>query len=215
MITSRTEQGIKELIDGPAGKLEIVMEEAKTPTQRGWAVVCHPHPLYGGTMTNKVVTTIAKTFQHLGMSTIRFNFRGVGQSEGAYGHGEGEVEDLLAVIDYVNQMDAGQPLWLGGFSFGSYVAAKTATMVPTDKLVTVAPAVEHFPMQDIPPIECDWVVVQGDRDDVVPPDAVYAWVETREPKPTVIRFPEAGHFFHGLLMDLREQLTRALTHSQS
>jgi len=200
-----------QLIEGPAGKLEIMVEESGEPEkQAAWGIVCHPHPLYGGTMHNKVVTTLGKTFQNMGVNTVLFNFRGVGQSEGKYGNGAGELEDLLAVIAWV-QRERKHDIWLAGFSFGAYIAASGAIHVPeAKKLVTVAPAVEHFPMQDLPPITCPWVLVQGELDDVVPPQAVLAWAESRDPKPIIIRFPEAGHFFHGQLAELRARITEAL-----
>ena len=102
-------------------------------------------------------------------------------------------------------------IWLAGFSFGAYVAAKAATLLPISRLVTVAPAVHHFPMQDLPPITCPWVLVQGEQDDVVPPQAVFDWAESRDPKPIILRFPEAGHFFHGQLGELRARLEEVLT----
>ncbi|EKD71390.1 MAG: hypothetical protein ACD_46C00194G0004 [uncultured bacterium] len=197
------------LIHGPVGQLEIAVEAADEPSGV-WGIICHPHSLYGGTMNNKVVTTLAKTFQGLGATTVRFNFRGVGKSDGHFANGNGELDDLLAVIDWVHRENSKQEIWLAGFSFGAYIAAKAATMVPVKKLVTVAPAVQHFPMQYLPPILCQWVLVQGDQDDVVPPEAVYAWAESRIPPPKIIRFPEAGHFFHGQLAELRLRIEEAL-----
>lgn len=210
MITTRDTQDTAQLIKGPAGQLEVAVNETAAESGKAWAIVCHPHPLYGGTMHNKVVTTLAKTFQSKGAATVKFNFRGVGRSEGVFDHGDGELDDLMAVIDWVQQQSVKKEIWLGGFSFGAFIAAKAAAMLPVSKLVTIAPAVQHFPMNDIGPITCPWVLVQGDRDDVVPPDAVYAWVETRNPKPTVLRFPDAGHFFHGQLSELRERISEAL-----
>jgi len=198
------------LVKGPAGDLELLTAPPTEKNRGAWAVVCHPHPLYGGTMHNKVVTTLVKTFQGLGLNTVRFNFRGVGRSEGRFDDGYGELDDLLAVIDWVHQEHANKEIWLGGFSFGAYIAAKAATKIAIGKLVTVAPPVEHFLMQTLPPITCPWVLVQGEQDDVVPPAEVLAWAEKREPKPEIIRFPEAGHFFHGQLGELRARLEEAL-----
>lgn len=207
MFITKTE--VTHLIEGPAGQLEIVAEPLDEPSGI-WGIICHPHPLYGGTMTNKVVTTLAKAYQNLGASTVRFNFRGVGRSEGHYGGGDGELDDLLAVIDWIHRENGQQEIWLAGFSFGAYIATKAATMVPAKKLVTVAPAVQHFPMQYIAPILCPWILVQGDQDDVVPPEAVYEWAENRNPPPVILRFPEAGHFFHGQLTELRVRIEEAL-----
>jgi uncharacterized protein len=209
MITTHTKE-ITQLIDGPAGKLEIAVSEPIGEPRNAWGVVCHPHPLYGGTMHNKVVTTLAKTFQGMGVITVRFNFRGVMRSEGSFDNGKGELDDLLAVIDWVQQERGKSEIWLAGFSFGAYIAARAATQITVSKLVTVAPPVQHFPMQDLPPITCPWVLVQGELDDVVPPKEVLAWAEARNPKPIIIRFPKAGHFFHGQLGELRSEIEAAL-----
>lgn len=201
-----------ELIQGPSGKLEIVLSKPPELERNAWGIVCHPHPLHGGTMHNKVVTTLVKTFQGLGIPTVRFNFRGVGQSEGRFDQGEGELDDLMAVMDWVQQQGVKNEIWLAGFSFGAYIAAKAATRIPITQLVTVAPPVENFPLANLAPITCPWVIVQGDKDEVVPAEKVLTWANSREPKPTIIEFPEAGHFFHGLLGELRSRLTEALSH---
>lgn len=210
MITTLTKTETTQLIAGPAGQLELVVSEPTHTPRSAWGIVCHPHPLFGGTMNNKVVTTLVKTFQGMGVATVRFNFRVVGQSEGRFDQGQGELEDLLAVIDWVQQQQIRNEIWLGGFSFGSYVAAKAATRIPVNKLVTIAPPVQHFPMQELPPITCPWILVQGELDDVVPPQEVFTWAEERNPKPIIIRFPEAGHFFHGQLAELRARIQEAL-----
>lgn len=210
MISTLTKQETTQLIRGPEGQLEILVSEPTEEKRSAWAIICHPHPLYGGTMHNKVVSTLAKTYQNMGATTVRFNFRGVGRSEGSFDHGNGELDDLIAVIDWVQQVSMKREIWLGGFSFGAFIAAKAAAQLPVNKLVTVAPAVQHFPMNEIPPIICPWVLVQGDRDDIVPPEKVYEWAEERDPKPIILRFPEAGHFFHGQLGELRERITEVL-----
>ncbi len=210
MITTLARHETTELIRGPEGQLEILVSEPTEEKRSAWAIVCHPHPLYGGTMHNKVVSTLAKTYHTMGATTVRFNFRGVGRSEGSFDHGNGELDDLMAVIDWVQQAGMKREIWLAGFSFGAFIAAKAAAQLPVNKLVTVAPAVQHFPMSEIAPIICPWVLVQGERDDVVLPDAVFEWAENRDPKPIIIRFPEAGHFFHGQLSELRERITEAL-----
>lgn len=208
MITTLAKHETTELIQGPAGKLEIIIAKPRGRKQGAWGVVCHPHPLYGGTMHNKVVTTLAKTFQSLGLSTVRFNFRGVGQSEGTFDNGDGELYDLLAVIEWVLDQRPDHAIWLAGFSFGAYIAAKAATHIPVAKLVTVAPPVDA--MQNLPPITSPWILVQGEKDEVVPAKEVLEWAEKREPKPIILRFPEASHFFHGQLQALREQLLAVL-----
>ena len=198
------------MIQGPAGKLEIAVGTPTGIEREAIGIVCHPHPLHGGTMYNKVVTTLAKTFQGKGLTTVRFNFRGVGQSQGEFDHGRGEVDDLLAVVKWLQSEMGNKELWLAGFSFGAFIAASGAVQLPVKKLVTVAPPVEHFPMRNLPPILCDWIVVQGEKDDVVPAAEVLAWAESRVPPPVIIRFPEAGHFFHGLLGELRMRVEEAL-----
>jgi alpha/beta superfamily hydrolase len=150
----------------------------------------------------------------MGVTTVKFNFRGVMRSEGRFDQGNGELEDLLAVIDWVQQQRVKNEIWLAGFSFGAFIAARAATQIPINKLVTVAPPVENFPMQHLPPITCPWVLVQGELDDVVSPKAVFDWAETRNPKPTIIRFPQAGHFFHGQLSELRADIISAFNRLQ-
>lgn len=210
MITTLTTTETKQTIQGADSLLELVLGEPVGQPRSAWGIVCHPHPLYGGTMDNKVVTTIIKAFQNLGCNTVRFNFRGVGKSEGKFDNGVGELEDLLAVINWVQQQKSQKELWLGGFSFGAGIAARAATQIPVDRLVTVAPAVEHTNLYDLPPIKCKWILVQGEKDDVVAPQTVFDWAATRNPPPELIVFPEAGHFFHGVLTQLRTQLEEKL-----
>ncbi|HEU5282062.1 MAG TPA: alpha/beta fold hydrolase [Gammaproteobacteria bacterium] len=209
MIATLTEHEIMKLIQGPAGKLELAVSAAE-PNAKAWGVVCHPHPLFGGTMHNKVVTTLVKTFQSQGVNTIRFQFRGVGQSQGEFDHGRGELDDLYAVLNWLQHEYGQHPLWLAGFSFGAYIAAQAAAEWPTKKLVTVAPPVENFAMHLIPPILCDWLLLQGEKDEVVSPEAVFAFAESRQPAPVVVRFPDATHFFHGQLNALRAAIVQWL-----
>lgn len=197
-------------IKGPAGELEAIIAEPIGRDRKALGFVCHPHPLYGGTMTNKVVTTLVKTFQHQGLTTVRFNFRGVGKSEGAFDQGVGELDDLLAVIKWVQKEYPTQEIWLAGFSFGAFIATKASTMLTAKTLVTVAPPVERFPMDDLSPVVDKWVLVQGEKDDVVAAPQVLAWAESRKPQPEIVRFPEAGHFFHGQLGELRAKIEEAL-----
>ena len=210
MFTTLTEHEVTRIIQGPAGKLEVAVSAAETNAP-AWGIVCHPHPLFGGTMHNKVVTTLVKTFQSQGVNTIRFQFRGVGVSQGEFDHGRGELEDLYAVIAWMQQEYGQHPLWLGGFSFGAYIASVAASEIPVKKLITVAPPVQNFPMNTIPPILCDWLLLQGDKDEVVSAEDVYAWAESRLPPPTIIKFPEATHFFHGQLANLRNEIVAWLT----
>lgn len=209
MLSTKTKDETEILINGPAGQLELLVDES-SEERKGWGIVCHPHPLFGGTMHNKVVSTLVKAFQHLGLNTVRFNFRGIGRSAGEFDNGEGELLDLLAVMDWIQRERSNFDIWLAGFSFGAYIAAKAATQIPVKKLVTIAPPVQNFPMQNLQPITCPWVLVQGGEDDVVSAQEVIAWAESRDPKPTIIQMPQAGHFFHGQLGELRAKLEDAL-----
>jgi alpha/beta superfamily hydrolase len=196
-------------IEGPAGALEAVVEE---PAAAGssYAVVCHPHPLYGGTMDNKVVTTVARALNDAGMPTVRFNFRGVGASAGAYGEGVGETADADAVASWDAKRWAGQGLVLAGFSFGAYVMLRLAQQRVPRYLVAVAPALELFDAFGMAAPRCPWLVVQGDADDVVDPAKIINWVNGLDPKPRLVVLPGAGHLFHGRLRELRDAVVDAI-----
>lgn len=172
--------------------------------QNTLAIIAHPHPLYGGTMNNKVVHTVARAVCDLGVIAVRFNFRGVGLSEGEYDHGIGETQDLLAVADWCKEHYPGKALWLAGFSFGSYVAARSAQFLLPKQLLSIGPPVERFDFDVLHDIFCPWLVIQGDEDEVVNPGKVYEWVERHKPKPDLIKLEGAGHFFHRRLLDLRQ-----------
>jgi alpha/beta superfamily hydrolase len=196
------------VIPGPAGDLQALIE---TPADHGvdadavraFGVVCHPHPLYGGTLDNKVVYTLARAFEELGAPAIRFNFRGVGTSTGQYDEGIGETEDALAVITYGRQRWPSAALWLAGFSIGGAVAIRAAGRADPTRLVAVAPAIAWVDLQDVV-TPSKWLIVQGDADDVVLPDTVLEWAAKRSPAPAVSVVAGAGHFFHGQLLELRE-----------
>lgn len=195
---------MKQFIEGPVGNLEIEHE-----FQPGHlpiiGIVCHPHPLFGGTMTNKVVTTVAKAFHHLNISTILFNYRGVGKSEGSYGHMAGEIEDLKAVATWAKSHHPHHEFWLAGFSFGAYIAANGAILLDAKQLITIAPAVNHADFSDLK-LKCPWLVIQGEEDEIVPPDEVYRVINAISPPPTLIKIPHAGHFFHHKLNELFEAI---------
>ena len=198
---------MSQFIPGPAGRLEALIEEpAPDHPPAGVAVLSHPHPLHGGTLQNKVVHTLARTCNALGLVAVRFNFRGVGASDGAYAETVGETEDLLAVLDWAQQQWPDLPLWLGGFSFGAYVALRAADRRPVQRLITVAPAVNLFAKDPLPEVQCDWLLVQGDQDEIVPYAQVMEWVASLERRPRILELSGAGHFFHGRLNELRERL---------
>jgi uncharacterized protein len=191
---------------GPAGALEAL---TLCPTQSdavATAVLLHPHSLHGGTMQNKVVHTLARAFAELGIASVRFNFRGVGASAGSFAHGEGETEDALAVIEWVRSQRPGAPIWLAGFSFGAYVALRTAASAQVSGLITVAPAVHLYDFSALTLPHCPWLLIQGEADEIVPVEAVRDWLSGIAPQPQTLFLPDVGHFFHGHLNDLRSAL---------
>jgi alpha/beta superfamily hydrolase len=190
------------IVAGPAGDVEIVID-APSASPRGVALVCHPHPLQGGTLDNKVAHTLAKTFHAMGYVATRFNFRGVGRSAGVFDEGIGETDDALAVLRHVkSRFGEALPVALAGFSFGSFVQTRVAAQVTPEGLVLVGPAVNRFPLQHVP---AGTIVVHGEEDDVVPLADVFAWARPQE-LPVVV-FPGCGHFFHGRLLQLARIVT--------
>jgi alpha/beta superfamily hydrolase len=161
-------------------------------------------------MRNKVVTMIERSLRESGLATVRFNFRGVGASTGAFDNGDGESGDLVAVAQWVRKARPGDALWLAGFSFGSYVALRSARSLGADALVLVAPPAGRYDFGEIAAPGCPWLVVQGEEDEVVDPQSVFDWIEGLDPKPTVVRMPDTGHFFHRRLMDLRGAVKNAV-----
>jgi len=199
-----------QLISGKVGDLEVIIDIPENENDDTFAILCHPHPVYGGTMHNKVVTTMARTCHSLNVPSIRFNFRGVGQSAGEYDNAIGEIDDCLAVIDYVKQHYPNKKLWLMGFSFGAYIAAKSASMVNPELLVTIAPPVGKEYFENFPAREGSWVLVQARDDDVIDAQAVFDWYDSLNNKPELVEFDKAGHFFHGNLIPLRKRLENAI-----
>ncbi len=154
-------------------------------------------------MHNKVVTMIERSLRELGLATIIFNFRGVGASQGTFDDGRGETDDVIAIAAWVQRVRPDDALWLAGFSFGSYVAARAAPQLHPQQMISVAPPIGRWDFSALPSPLCPWLIVQGEADDVVDPEAVYAWVAAQPDPPTLVRLPETGHFFHRRLMDLR------------
>ena len=192
------------LLPGPAGLLEVSVDfPDPIDARRGIAVICHPHPPEGGTMHNKVVTMTGRAFTELGLTSVRFNFRGVGNSEGGYDNGRGEVLDLMAVANWVRQARPDDDFWLAGFSFGAWVALLGARQLPVKQVISIAPPVGLRDFSGVLPPPCPWLVIQGEADEVVEPAPVFEWLDKQEPAPTVVRMPETGHFFHRRLLDLR------------
>ena len=197
-------------VAGPAGAIECAVDlPAADAAQRGVAVVCHPHPQHGGTMDNKVVQTLARALLQLGYRTVRFNYRGVGASAGAWDEGRGEIDDAVAVIDALREEAADTaatllpapgptPLVVAGFSFGGFVASRAAERLPegarAERLVLVAPSTQR---QQVAMVPADTLVIHGEADDVVPLSATLDWARPQSLPITVV--PGAGHFFHGQL----------------
>ncbi|GAA6135718.1 Dot/Icm type IV secretion system effector CoxH3 [Oceaniserpentilla sp. 4NH20-0058] len=202
----------KQLIKGVIGSLEIAVNEIN-PTAP-YVVVCHPHPLYGGTMDNKVVTMTAKAYEDLGCNSIRFNYRGVGESDGIYGKSLGEVADALAIVTWLNKEKAVTTLYFAGFSFGAYIAAQAASdtqaqsQMEVRHLLMIAPSVLNSPFENVTPISLDTTIIMGDADEVVPYGDVRAWAEQQYPPLEMITMEGAGHFFHGRLTELKQQIKR-------
>lgn len=193
------------VIKGPSGDLEMLTTFPVQPALPYVAVICHPHPLHQGTMHNKVVTTLAKSVMSQ-LPTVRFNFRGVMGSAGAYGDGVGEQDDLNAVLDWVKQVLPDHQLLLMGFSFGGYVAASVANKRhDIHHLITVAPALRLGHFNQFTDVSCPWLVVYGDQDDVVSVEGLQSLVD--DPPVKTLRgnkLVDAGHFFHGRLLDLQQ-----------
>lgn len=199
----------RRVIAGPGGLLEVALDHpAEAAQPKGLALVCHPHPLHGGTLDNKVVQTLARTFVQLGWRTLRLNYRGVGQSEGTWDEGRGETDDAQHAL--LNTAHPQEALLLAGFSFGGFVAAQLAQRLaeggrPPRRLVLVGPATANFP---VPPVAADTVVVHGEADEVVPLQSTLDWARPQSLPVTVL--PGVGHFFHGQLPLLKSVVLRAL-----
>jgi len=197
--------GEELLIPGPAGVIEALTSCPDCyQGGRPIAVVCHPHPLYGGSMSNKVVHILMQTFNEMGLLSVAFNFRGVGRSQGRFDRGNGECADLAAVIDFFRGRHPRAPLWLAGFSFGAYVATRSHVAVEAERLLLVAPPVTMFDFTPLAPVSVPWMVVQGGQDEIIAPPAVSAWVSAQPQRPDYRWMADADHFFHGRLNRLRE-----------
>ncbi len=191
------------IVQGPVGQLEVLVDDL-IGQPRHVALVCHPHPLMGGTMTNKVAHILARAFNDLGAPAVRFNFRGVGASAGVHDDGRGETEDVLAMLAWMENRWPETEVWLAGFSFGAAMALRASLKHRVAKLVTVAPALQWLNELNTTVPECPWLIIQGDRDELVNVDAVRKWIG-KLPKPPELKIISgAEHFFHGRLNDLRD-----------
>lgn len=209
-----TQPETRTLIDGPAGALEVAVRRAPAAKKlfgRDYcAVICHPHPLYGGALDNKVVTTLARVYGELGVSAVCFNFRGVGQSAGGHDDGRGEVDDLLSVAGWAGQQFPDADLLLAGYSFGAAIAARGCGELSPAHLTLVAPPIGRYGLAADGDFPCPVCVVMGGQDELVDSRAVVTWAQKLEPPAMVLCLPDANHFFHGQLVALCTELRAAL-----
>jgi alpha/beta superfamily hydrolase len=198
---------VAQLIEGPCGGLEALYQDL--PDARGLALLCHPHPLFAGTMHNKVVSTLQRTARDAGLATLRFNFRGVGQSAGSFAQGDGEIDDAYAAAQWLLAQHPRLPLTVLGFSFGACVAAGLAARLEAQgsevqRLFMLAPPVERFSLAGRLPELCPLTVIQPMADEVVCADKVYAWLDTLRRPHELLKVAECSHFFHGRLTELKQ-----------
>jgi uncharacterized protein len=202
------------LIRGNSGNIEAVFQPADMKghfAARNWiAIVCHPLPTQGGTMHNKVVTTLVRTYRDLGLNVLRFNFRGVGQSQGQFDHGKGEVDDVESVMTWAQQQFPQSSQLLAGFSFGSSMAAQASYKNPVRHLTLVAPPIERYHYDQKGQFSCPVCVIQGEKDEIVNAQSVIAWAQQLKGEVELLKYPEATHFFHGLLTQLKQDLAEIL-----
>jgi uncharacterized protein len=209
------EKETKSIIAGPAGRLAIALTTADAQgvlaVKPRLAIICHPHPVHGGTMDNKVVTTLMRTYRDLGVNTLRFNFRGVGESEGQFDNGVGELDDLMAVVGWAQLNFSEYCLLLAGFSFGSSIVARASyTIAGLEHMTLVAPPVERYEYDRDGSFNSPICVIQGDQDELVKAQGVYDWVNALSSPVELIRYTDCSHYFHGYLSALRADLARVL-----
>ena len=192
-------------IPAAAGKIETVIDDPETP-RCGLLLIAHPHPLHGGSLQNKVVTTLAKTAVQQGWVAVRPNFRGVGMSDGEFDKGVGETEDMLTVVRFVEKSYPDLPWALAGFSFGAYVQHRLRQRMAAERLIMIAPAVTMYAFDAVP---SDTVVIFGDADELIPPAAMQQWADAQHL--TARSIPAAGHFFHGKLKELQQAFSETCT----
>lgn len=202
------------VIDGPVGQLEALYLDSPEP--RGLALICHPNPVQGGTMLNKVVSTLQRTARDAGFITLRFNYRGVGASAGRHDMGTGEVDDAQAAARWLRAKHPELPMTLMGFSFGGFVAASLGGRLEAEgesltRLFMVAPAVMRLGSQDQLPQHCTLTLIQPETDEVIDPQLVYDWSENLDRPHELLKVAECGHFFHGKLTDLKDLLLPRLS----
>ncbi|MFZ9871614.1 MAG: alpha/beta hydrolase [Steroidobacteraceae bacterium] len=207
----------RKMLAGIVGDIETLIEYPDSslyPQARAIAVCCHPHPLFGGAMTNKVIHTVARSFVGSGAITVRFNFRGVGASAGVHDEGRGELADLFHLVDWVRSEWPGLPLWLGGFSFGAWMVMRAQVSLAPQLLVTVAPPVGRWSFDDVAAPRCPWLVVQGSQDELVDAQAVRRYASSLVPQVDYVEIEGADHFFHGRLHEIKDHVSRVASNQR-
>ena len=204
----------KLMIQGPAGNLELLTQQGDAQgslrAANYVAVIAHPHPVHGGSMTNKVVTTLARAYRQLAIDSVRFNFRGVGGSQGAFDQGRGEEEDFLAVCNWVQGQLPTSQIVLAGFSFGSAIAAAVSHKISARHLVLIAPPVERYSYERSGSFSLPVAVVIGAQDELVDVAGMQVWFDSLSGNKQLLVIQDAGHFFHGQLTALKDWLVHEL-----
>ncbi|NLD13699.1 MAG: alpha/beta hydrolase [Gammaproteobacteria bacterium] len=198
-------------IPGPAGALEAMY--LATEGAQGVALLCHPNPQQGGTMLNKVVSTLQRTARDQGLATLRFNYRGTGNSEGEHDMASGEVDDAEAALAWLQERHPGLPVYLFGFSFGGFVAASLSGRLelrgePAMQICLAAPAVTRLVSPHWLAGQGRLTVIQPEQDEVIDPQQVYDWAQAQQRPLQLVRIADSGHFFHGKLVELKEAVLR-------
>ena len=204
---------IPVMIDGPVGALQAL--HLPVVDARGIALICHPNPSQGGTMLNKVVSTLQRTARDSGLATLRFNYRGTGKSEGEHDMHSGEVDDAQAALAWLQEQHPDLPIYLLGFSFGGFVAGSLSgrlqqTGVAVKQLYLVAPAVRRFDSEHQLASDCKLTVIQPEADEIIDPQLVYQWSESLTQPHELLKVAECGHFFHGRLVELKQLVAERL-----
>ena len=200
-------QSLSLLLPGAAGAIEVMLS-APRETASGFAVICHPHPLFGGAMSNKVVYTLAAAALDCGLHALRFNFRGVGKSAGMHDHGTGETTDTVFLAQWARGQLAGSRIVLAGFSFGAHVSLRAAAQVEPPLLVSIAPPFGKYASEAPGQRPAGtWLAVHGRDDEVVDYEETMAALKRYVPPPEIVSMDGVGHFFHGRLTELRQIVT--------
>lgn len=194
------------MIPAITGELEAVLTVPENPRWQYVALLGHPHSLHGGTINNKVITTLVKVFKELHIPSLRFNFRGVGHSTGVFDNGMGESEDMLHIARQLQQEIPNCKLVFAGFSFGSYVVYRAAAQCKHALLITLAPPVHHYDYLEFSPPPAPWIVVAAEQDELIPAKHIQDFVVEISPPIYLLNFNDTSHFFHGKLMELKTRL---------